>query len=100
MPFNYDSIPVRGEPPMPKDAKKFVAGLPTFVNKMDLINLLQLEDDEFDLEEFAAKDVVENAIASAPDGNMVFSKSWCPYCKAAKDLLSSKGIRYNAMELD
>jgi len=35
----------------------------------------------------------ENAVA-------VFSKSWCPYCKAAKALLSEQGARAYILELD
>jgi len=35
----------------------------------------------------------ENAVA-------VFSKSYCPYCKAAKQLLSENGAKFYAIELD
>jgi glutaredoxin 3 len=35
----------------------------------------------------------ENAVA-------VFSKSYCPYCSAAKKLLSDKGAKFYAIELD
>lgn len=35
----------------------------------------------------------ENAVA-------VFSKSYCPYCKATKSLLSEMGAKYYAIELD
>ena len=31
---------------------------------------------------------------------VVFSKSFCPYCKASKALLSEKGAKYFLMELD
>lgn len=31
---------------------------------------------------------------------VVFSKSYCPYCKATKSLLSEKGAKYFLMELD
>jgi glutaredoxin len=31
---------------------------------------------------------------------VVFSKSYCPYCKASKALLSEKGAKYFLMELD
>ncbi|EMR69796.1 hypothetical protein MGN70_002597 [Eutypa lata] len=36
------------------------------------------------------------------DGNAVavFSKSYCPYCKATKSLLDSTGAKYYALELD
>lgn len=30
----------------------------------------------------------------------MFSKSYCPYCKASKALLSEKGAKYFLMELD
>ena len=30
----------------------------------------------------------------------VFSKSYCPYCRAAKTLLSDMGAKYYAIELD
>ncbi|KAF2716640.1 putative P450 monooxygenase [Polychaeton citri CBS 116435] len=30
----------------------------------------------------------------------VFSKSYCPYCKATKSLLSELGAKYYAIELD
>ncbi|KAH9901724.1 putative glutaredoxin [Xylariomycetidae sp. FL2044] len=35
----------------------------------------------------------ENAVA-------VFSKSYCPYCRASKQLLDSVGAKYYAIELD
>eukprot|EP00929_Paragymnodinium_shiwhaense_P108249 TRINITY_DN74576_c0_g1_i1.p2 TRINITY_DN74576_c0_g1~~TRINITY_DN74576_c0_g1_i1.p2 ORF type:complete len:335 (-),score=77.91 TRINITY_DN74576_c0_g1_i1:459-1463(-) len=31
---------------------------------------------------------------------MVFSKSWCPYCSQAKDILKSEGIDFEVLELD
>lgn len=30
----------------------------------------------------------------------VFSKSYCPYCKATKSLLTEMGAKYYALELD
>ncbi|KAL9125635.1 MAG: hypothetical protein Q9217_005188 [Psora testacea] len=30
----------------------------------------------------------------------VFSKSWCPYCKATKTLLSEMGAKFYTLELD
>jgi len=30
----------------------------------------------------------------------VFSKSWCPYCRAAKTTLSELGAKYYTVELD
>ncbi|CAA9958799.1 hypothetical protein CFE70_002312 [Pyrenophora teres f. teres 0-1] len=35
----------------------------------------------------------ENAVA-------VFSKSYCPYCRQAKQLLTDKGAKFYAIELD
>jgi len=35
----------------------------------------------------------DNAVA-------VFSKSYCPYCKATKQLLSEQGAKFYAIELD
>lgn len=35
----------------------------------------------------------ENAVA-------VFSKSYCPYCRQAKQLLSDSGAKFYAIELD
>ena len=32
--------------------------------------------------------------------SVVFSKSWCPFCKASKDLLAEFGAKINAVELD
>ena len=31
---------------------------------------------------------------------MVFSKSYCPFCKMAKDSLNSTGVKYGLAELD
>ena len=31
---------------------------------------------------------------------MVFSKSYCPYCKMAKDVLREVGVKYDLVELD
>ncbi|KAJ3119159.1 hypothetical protein HK100_000454 [Physocladia obscura] len=46
----------------------------------------------------SAKETTEATIA----GNkiVVFSKSYCPYCKKAKDLLDSYGATYEQLELD
>ena len=35
-----------------------------------------------------------------PTDLAVFSKSYCPYCKATKRLLSDMGAKYYAIELD
>ncbi|RJE26415.1 Glutaredoxin [Aspergillus sclerotialis] len=34
------------------------------------------------------------------NGVVVFSKSWCPFCKASKDLLAEFGAKFRAVELD
>ncbi|KAH8168215.1 hypothetical protein CIB48_g39 [Xylaria polymorpha] len=41
----------------------------------------------------AQKIINENAVA-------VFSKSYCPYCNASKQLLNSLGAKYYSIELD
>ncbi|KAM5531335.1 hypothetical protein V8D89_014980 [Ganoderma adspersum] len=40
------------------------------------------------LKVMAVKDLVENSISE--NKIVVFSKTWCPYCKRAKNLLTSK----------
>ena len=30
----------------------------------------------------------------------IYSKSWCPYCQAAKSLLDSKGIAYEEIDIE
>ncbi|KAI8814679.1 thioredoxin-like protein [Cladochytrium replicatum] len=44
------------------------------------------------------KEVVESSIAE--NSVMVFSKSYCPYCRRAKGLLDSLNVKYTAIELD
>ena len=39
------------------------------------------------------QDIAQNKV-------MVYSKSYCPFAKATKDLLKSKGIEFKAIELD
>jgi glutaredoxin 3 len=34
------------------------------------------------------------------NGVVVFSKSYCPYCRASKELLNEKKAKYFLMELD
>lgn len=41
-----------------------------------------------------AQDIIDNNAVA------VFSKSYCPYCKATKQLLSSLGTKYYTLELD
>ncbi|RMJ28171.1 Glutaredoxin [Aspergillus sp. HF37] len=46
----------------------------------------------------AATTKVQNIVNE--NGVVVFSKSWCPFCKASKDLLSEFGATFRAVELD
>jgi len=46
----------------------------------------------------AAKQKAQQIIDS--NGVVVFSKSYCPYCKATKTLLDGKHAKYFLMELD
>ncbi|KAL1297146.1 hypothetical protein AAFC00_004722 [Neodothiora populina] len=46
----------------------------------------------------AAKTKAQDIIDS--NGVAVFSKSYCPYCKATKQLLSSLDAKYYSIELD
>ncbi|KAJ1566838.1 thioredoxin reductase, partial [Cladochytrium tenue] len=46
----------------------------------------------------AAKDVAESAVAAG--GVVIFSKSYCPYCRKAKGLFDSLGVPFAALELD
>ncbi|KAJ1972125.1 hypothetical protein H4R34_005515 [Dimargaris verticillata] len=46
----------------------------------------------------AALDKINQLIAS--NAVMVFSKSYCPYCRRAKGALDDLKVAYNALELD
>ena len=46
----------------------------------------------------ATKTKVQSIIDENPVA--VFSKSYCPYCRQAKQLLSDKGANFYAIELD
>ena len=46
----------------------------------------------------AAKSKPHNIIED--NAVVLFSKSYCPYCKATKSLLDGKGAKYFLMELD
>ena len=46
----------------------------------------------------ATKTKVQSIIDENPVA--VFSKSYCPYCRAAKELLSANGAKFYAIELD
>jgi len=49
---------------------------------------------------FNPSELVGKIFANVPRPIAVFSKSWCPYCKASKALLSEKGAKFYLMELD
>ena len=44
------------------------------------------------------QDLIDAVVRS--EGVVVYSKSWCPHCTAAKQLLQSKGIAFYAMDID
>jgi glutaredoxin 3 len=46
----------------------------------------------------AAKTKAQNLINE--NGVVVFSKSYCPYCKSSKDLLNKLGAKFEVLELD
>ncbi|PGH17768.1 glutaredoxin [Helicocarpus griseus UAMH5409] len=46
----------------------------------------------------AAKTKAEGIIAD--NSVVVFSKSYCPYCRATKDLLNEQGASFYTLELD
>lgn len=46
----------------------------------------------------ATKTKVQSIIDENPVA--VFSKSYCPYCRQAKELLSKSGAKFYAIELD
>ncbi|EQC36138.1 hypothetical protein SDRG_06254 [Saprolegnia diclina VS20] len=45
-----------------------------------------------------SKSFVENALAT--NGVSVFSKTYCPYCTKAKNVLNSVGVPFTVYELD
>ena len=45
-----------------------------------------------------AKEFIDENIKSYPV--VVFSKSYCPYCKMAKEALSGQGIEYHVVEIE
>ncbi|GAA5864252.1 hypothetical protein JCM3774_001270 [Rhodotorula dairenensis] len=51
-------------------------------------------------EKMSAKTAVENAIANRKNRTVIFSKSYCPYCRRAKQLLDSLDEKYDVYELD
>ncbi len=45
---------------------------------------------------------IESQVESLISSNkvMIFSKSQCPYCKDAKEILSKGGVKFESKELD
>ena len=47
------------------------------------------------------KGVIDQVDKMIADNNvMMFSKSYCPFCTKAKDILNAKGIKFHVEELD
>ena len=48
--------------------------------------------------DYSSKDTVADSIKNSPV--IVFSKTWCPYCQEAKQILTSGEVQFEAVELD
>ncbi|CAI5724967.1 unnamed protein product [Peronospora destructor] len=48
--------------------------------------------------EAAAQEFID--CVTTDNGVTVFSKSYCPYCNLAKDVLDEAGVKYHVVELD
>ncbi len=46
------------------------------------------------------RELVDNAISSPQAAVVLFSLSWCSFCRAAKQLLDQIGVEYRVIELD
>ena len=46
------------------------------------------------------RDFVDQAISSRQPSVVLFSLSWCTFCRAAKQLLGQVGVQYRVIELD
>jgi len=46
------------------------------------------------------RELVDNAISSPQAAVVLFSLSWCSFCRAAKQLLGQIGVEYRVIELD
>lgn len=46
------------------------------------------------------RDLVDNAISAPQAAVVLFSLSWCSFCRAAKQLLGQIGVEYRVIELD
>ena len=93
---------VKGAEPVLSTTDKLTVLNADLSSDVGTTELLQLEDDMPVVGEdvLTVEEIVKTAIKTAPEGNMIFAKSYCPYCAKAKELLKSKGIPFNAMELD
>lgn len=45
-------------------------------------------------------DLVDHAISNPQAAVVLFSLSWCSFCRAAKQLLDQVGVQYRVLELD
>lgn len=46
------------------------------------------------------RELVDQAIANPQEAVVLFSLSWCSFCRAAKQLLGQAGVQYRVLELD
>lgn len=46
------------------------------------------------------RELVDQAISSPQAAVVLFSLSWCSFCRAAKQLLDQAGLQYRVLELD
>lgn len=46
------------------------------------------------------RELVDHAISNPQAAVVLFSLSWCSFCRAAKQLLSQLGVQYRVIELD
>lgn len=46
------------------------------------------------------RELIDESIASTEDPVVLFSLSWCSFCRAAKQLLNQAEVRYRLIELD
>ena len=46
------------------------------------------------------RDLVDSAISTPQAAVVLFSLSWCSFCRAAKQLLGQIGVEYRVIELD
>lgn len=46
------------------------------------------------------REIVDQSISNPQAAVVLFSLSWCSFCRAAKQLLSQLGVEYRVLELD